>query len=1258
MVTPKARSTSPISVGTSQITVKTAKTETVRPEPPVRKSSLTSATANSLVSSRLLQFQSHCSETEKSLKPRSVGKAVSLGTSQDVDGTCTLSVKKAPSPTHATGGGSTRNSLKRMVSDGRPPRPLSKTVNGSVCKNNESRTAKLKATSSQQTSKPSVKPKPSVSAASVTKTKSDLRTASKPNSAKSPVHSGLRQPSRPKQPKAKSPVSSVETVVTNSTDAIATATGTAVTKVIKEEEKSKRVLQDTASKMDSQFKRSSDRTITNTYTSKVGSPKIIRKQFGSAKGTPATRSAIKAPSRALSAPVPKKPKPPPILSPKPALNENTSNKAGSVFESLIPSQQPKPSCSAGEQNDTDVLSGNKTLVNNKPNQEILSSTEISIATEATLESKEKATRQDTLNNSTHLPVENNDEDIYDDVIHSPTTNNSSSSAEVLNVKNHSTGDIPDDIVVSMQSSTKHDDNNSLSSNKVVEVKENENSDDTGIKITAISSQPNEEKEQSVSETNSDSLVQQSSVLALNKQEQSVVSADDIYDDVVVHNTSTISVQENSLACVSSDDQVMIISTATTTVSMKMSNLQISMDKQSLPTESLSISHKNKAVNEIRHDQIGNEVLTSHQHKQFTENEALYDEVIHSERLLQSNHQTINKASDEDFQVAELCVSPRQSRVASFQRAGDKSFSCRDSGLGIEAYYDKVGHPDDYATGPSYYDQIGGAREQLEAISSTEDVLQSESSTENILVVKDLEPPALPPRSEDMIKEINESKSNLTVTSLEVSSKVEMTTVESGFEDHCVDGYYEEALKDRVATKVKPDPLVIPKSYDDSPPPLPPRRPHSTQLDADDMPLRSPGFLSQRESSSSPQLPLHPQRKVSAPQLLSSPKEFASSSSSLAPSHSAVSIISGRSEDRNITDGGSDVSSLVDVGGELTTTEHKKEKSKFSLGFFSRKRSDKRKKCDNAEDAEHTRPRASSMGQNIHRKKSSRNAVKKKGSVPPEIQLPSEYSLPDPIHFADDAEYDDCTVIKNNWKSPPPDSNDVSNSFRADTISSGITMVSSNDAEQGSDLTKNREIQKSTDSLGSFTQNFEDSSGWFDDVIHMATDSSTYIAEISEVKLTVTTENNENVYDTVAPDLLPEQGKLVVTDSPNLNTRVSSSVDSSGSFDSLEEDEDDDHLSPLTSDVSNALKGHSLPHRPVQTKLASPQSRPRSYSNVNQADDIVKNIQMDRNIRQIEDIKEVSIIKNVSKMSKLIFYHLKTRCLTYEVVHVYSPLVLA
>ena len=90
----------------------------------------------------------------------------------------------------------------------------------------------------------------------------------------------------------------------------------------------------------------------------------------------------------------------------------------------------------------------------------------------------------------------------------------------------------------------------------------------------------------------------------------------------------------------------------------------------------------------------------------------------------------------------------------------------------------------------------------------------------------------------------------------------------------------------------------------------------------------------------------------------------------------------------------------------------------------------------------------------------------------------------------------------------------------------------------------------------------------------------------------------------------------------MNRRVSSSVDSSGSFDSLEEDEDD-QLSPLKLDLSDTLKGRSLPQNSLQTKVTSP-PRPRSYSNAIVDIGTGKNLQLSKSLRPIEDIKEVSI----------------------------------
>ena len=1104
---PKSRSISPVSVNTSQLTVKTTKIETVKPDPPLRKSSL--ASPSRLVSSRLLQFQP---EAEINDKPSKVEDMKSDD-------------KKISSrPTSA-------RAISPRTVDARPPRPSNKTPNGLGGKSSVSKVTKSKAASASHPSKPSIKPKPAtVSAASSTsKTKSDLKTPSVPVSSrtKSPIHSGLRQASIPKTTKAKLQASkSSHSLSTDSSDS----------KEAKNEEKPVRSLGD------------SKLPVHRSYSS----PRTTRKQFGSAKSSSTARSAVKTPSRVASVPVPKKPKPPPVLAPKPYQSKINKTKANTRS-----SQQPV--CSAVSIIETDhlldneepvsvtvseisiSLSENEVPVDSKPNQEALSSiAKIEIAN--TLGPKEKMNASNVVVKSEPCsPTNNGDEDIYDDVIHLPNTNSvksksskgdaTSSSCKV----DDSSGDIGDDTVNSLHVSTK----------SISQHTDNASSSRTDMKIL---SQPNKEKEP---------------------------------------------------------------------VSL---SFKIPVEKQSLSTTVQSVPAKIESFDITSDETNDREVLSPYQQAPLSESQALYDDIVYPAPLHKSY-----AVDNEDFQVAELCVSPRQSRVASFKRAGDRNICCRDSGLGIEAYYDKIDHSGDGITEPAFYDQIGENREQLEPISSSEDILQSEGSSENVLVTN-LEVPPLPPRSEDMIKEINESSSNLTGKLLEVSTKViETMTVESGFEDQYFDG---DTSRARVMSKTKPGPLVITKSNDNSPPPLPLRRPCSTQLDADDVPLKSPSNLSQRASSNSPQPSLLRQRKISAPVLPMSPKDFVSSSSSLAPSHSAVSIISGRSEDRYHTDCGSDVSSLIDVGGEFVTTEHKKEKSKL-LGIFSRRKSEKKKKTDTAEDCESTRPRAASMGQNLHRKKNSRHAIKKKGSVPPEIQFvppEADYSLPDPLHFADDINYDDCTVIKNNWKSPPPNSDQSSNDFFSSAALSSTAEVSSNDVvpeiqdiSSHTTLIRNTEIQKSVESLGSFTQNFEDSSGWFDDLYDMVANSGSYITETSDVKLTVTAENIDDIYDSVAPDL-PDKGKLGVKDSPNLN-RVSSSVDSSGSFDSDEED----HLSPSNSELSDSMKGRSLPQRSQRIKEASA-ARPRSYAyNVNQTVEIVNNLQMSKSLRPTDDIKEVSTI---------------------------------
>ena len=1155
-------------------------------------------------------------EAEKSVKPHFSNKTPS-GSSHGANGT--LPLKKVPSPTHASNGITRSNSIKK-TSDGRPPRPTSKTASDSSIKNNATpKGTKSKAASGpQQTTKPTVKPKPtSTSVASASRGKLDSRSPSRPNSAQTTEsHSGVRQPNRPRTPKNKSPVprlshsSSVQT-----TTIITTATAT-VAKGVKDEEKSASPKPTRTNKvLETQFKRASSdgnkSPANKNYPSKIGSPNISRKQFSSTKSTTMTKSAIKKPTRALSFPVPTKPKPPPVVVPKSSLN-----KARSVDVTAKASVTPQHSIHT-----TTVLANEKkgandseTLVSDQPDQNTC--IETPMVTESTLESKEKTTQPNapvsvdkikTIETVNHYPTDNSDEDNYDDVVHSP---------DISSKKNNS--------IVKSHSAVIDDNAHPVSANVPTESTEkcNEldtNSNDTGIKAFAVSNQSAEEKNDPGHSRSSPipfkepqkSHVSLTTVTQTIEEHTTVYNDENIYDDVVVENTMIVSSQEVNVGTGGHVDVSTTIRMKTTEISMNAQSLSASIpgdDKVSKPTTTTTAS--------------------SHQQTEFNESEALYDDIICPGVLHQTKQDnTVNKVTDEDFKVEELSVSPRQSRVASFRRAGDKDFGYRDSGLGIEAYYDKITHPGDVVE-PAFYDQIGEAREQLETISSTEDVLQSESSGENVLVVTDLEAPALPPRSKDMTEEVTDNRNNQLP---EASAKVvETTMVESGFEDH-FDVYYNDDKATKTASKVKPDPLVISQS-NNSPPSLPPRRPHSTQLDMDDIPLRSPGCLSHRASSSSPH-PSLPERKSSVPQLMSSPKDFVSSNSSLAPSHSAVSIISGRSEDRTATDGGSDASrtnSLLDVDGELIATEHKKEKSRFSLSFFTRKRSDKRRKTESPENSEQIRPRAASMGQSLHRKKSSRQAMKKKGSLPPEIPtVPSEieYSLPDPIHFADDKEYDDCTVIGNNWKSTPPDSNPISNNVTVVPLNDakGTESPSNNEQEEIDQcvLDKNKEIQRSMESLGSFTQNFEDSSGWFDDIYDMVANSTTHMTESSEVKLTITADS-EDIYDTVAPD--PEKDKLVVLDSPSLNTR-SSSFDSSGSFDSL--DEDEDNVSPLHSDLKSSIKGNSLPpQHSVRTKM-DPSSRPRSYSNINQAAEMVKNLQPTRSLRPIEDITEVSVYKNIN-----------------------------
>ena len=1205
---PKSRSISPVSVNSSQSTVKITKTETIKPEPPVRKSSFTSP--NRLVSSRLLQFQKGLPEAEINDKP---SKEEDLKSDD----------KKISSRTTSATASSPR------IVDARPPRQLSKTSNGLGGKSSVSKVTKSKVASASHPSKPSIKPKPTtVSAASgSSKTKSDLKTPSVPVSSrtKSPIHSGSRQTSMPKATKAK-------LLASKSSHSFSTdSTTVSESKEAKNEEKSVKSVGN------------SKLPVHRSYSS----PKTARKQFGSAKSSSTARSAMKTPSRVTSVPVPTKPKPPPAPASKPY--QSKINKAKANTQS---SQQPVCSAvSINNEKETDHLLDNEEPVDvsvseisislsedevpmkSKPNQEALSSTE---TTDITLEPKGKMTAPNVaVKCEACSPINNGDEDIYNNV-HPPNTtsdksssskDDATSSSSKVSMEDNSFSDIGDDTVNLLDVPTKSiSKDNSASDNDLAKIKEDASSGHTDMKIL---SQPSKEKEPI-----SVPLLQQTpdNLIAVDQQDTAMNTDDDIYDDVVVQSTVTVSLQEKSVIDTGIDDQLSVITS--TNVTMDASNFQIPVKKQSLSTAG---KPKIESCDVTSDETNGGKILLSNQQAPLSESQAIYDDIVYP-----VPHHKQGAYDNEDFQVAELCVSPRQSRVASFERAGDRNIRCRDSGLGIEAYYDKIDHSGDGITEPAFYDQIRENREQLETISSSEDILQSEGSSENVLVTN-LEAPSLPPRSEDMIKEINESSSNLTGTLLEVSTKViETMTVESGFEDQYFDGDASRDVTAGVMSKAKPDPLVIRKSNVNSPPPLPPRRPRSTQLDADDVPLKSPGYLSQRASSNSPQPTLLPQRKISAPVLPTSPKDFASSSSSLAPSHSAVSIISGRSEDRYPTDCGSDVSSLVDVGSEFASTEHKKEKSKL-LGIFTRKKSDKKKKTDTGEDFESTRPRAGSMGQNLHRKKNSRHAIKKKGSVPPEIQFvppEADYSLPDPLYFADDISYDECTVIRNNYKSPPPNSNQLSNNFIPGATSSSTTLnnvvpalVENQDIDSHTTLIKNDETQISVESLGSFTQNFEDSSGWFDDLYDMVANSGTYITETLDVKLTVTAEKNDDIYDTVASDL-PDKGKLGVEGSPNLN-RVSSSVDSSGSFDSLEDEED--HLSPLNSELSNSMKGRSLPQRSLRTKEASP-TRPKSYSNANQTVEIVKNLQISRSLRPTDDIKEVSMYVLVGLWTLMLNIH--------------------
>jgi len=568
------------------------------------------------------------------------------------------------------------------------------------------------------------------------------------------------------------------------------------------------------------------------------------------------------------------------------------------------------------------------------------------------------------------------------------------------------------------------------------------------------------------------------------------------------------------------------------------------------------------------------------------------------------------SDDDDIEVIELTQSPRQSTVARFQRATDKDFTCRDSGLGIEAYYDKV-VASDAAVEPVFYDEINN-REQLKTISSTEDVVQTKSSTENVT------PPPLPPRSDTLLEE----GLNLARQSIVASPKLlEATTVESGFEDQWLEGQSTEDNGTSNQPAVEQEYLQDNSNF---PPPLPPRRPRSSLASLDDKPLINKDVL-QKSRSVSPQVPPLPPRAISSPSLQSA-KELASSNSSLAPSQSAVSVLSSRSE--NVTDVGSDASrpnSFVESGGETPSSEHKKEKSKFSLGIFSRRKSDRRKKsteksAENNEESDQIRPRASSLGHSLARKKTSRQAMKKKGSVPPEL----EYCLPDPIHVVGDEEYDDCMVIQNKWKSPPAQEENT-------TTDAKITQVPLNDVGPdmktvvevpGSGLEKKREFIKSVESFGSFTQNFEDSSGWFDDIYDMVANSS-----VTDSAPTIAVNDGDEIYDAVAPDLLPNASNnsgltVAVTGNLSVNKRASgeSSYDSSGSFDSYDEENDGDELGPLHSELSaGKVKGRTLPHRQLQTKPQSP-SRPRSCS---YNDEASKMIPIAQTKRHIEEMKEVS-----------------------------------
>jgi len=1305
------------------------------PEPPVRKSSLTSP--SHLVASRMSMFQ----PKEPTIQDKGAAIGRSRLSGEQVTQECSQTTNGSKSsklslPSHSAASSSTQSSTSKSSTKSR----LAVSSKSTGTKTSTPATTSVLRTPS----KPSVRPKPTATS-TATATKRSSKPVSRSSSGRSQDGKSLSHShdgkvlSRSVDGKSLSRSLDGKSLSCSLKPPTATVRPKTESKVgIKQSPQNKIVngkttTSKTGPSQTSGLRKSSIDSRSpspKTTNSKIESPKTTRKLATNAKTGIPSRSAAKLSGKA-AVPLPAKPKPPPKTTSKSTDSKSTeskstvskaaekqkiapkvrtsSNDLASSRKINSPVHPPKPAL----MNDVPVC---KASINDQTQQETTSTPPVSpcnqipVTTAINLTVTEASSKTEIVSlddlkapeDMSHSIADDVDDEIYDDVNQltvrsSIPVTDCSSGKEDNDVQKDETSSVPVPVTSSMaltfESLVTNSKDVSLMDKTVDDIKSTTLAQSTSAVVPPRDENTSdiEHVADSSNKGNDDGDNVHSSNVKLSdlksKVEPSMYTGDDIYDDVLVpKSTSTMAVTTLMGPETLASDDMYDCSSGTTTGSTKHTtsnevepvtltagdayddnctgtslklatsseleahnaddiyddvlslkvdhklSFEASRRMQSLDTDIPPCVQKQEQVSKSPSPQLQQikEVRQSPvlQCVEETAVEMRYDNIVETgdTGIMQSGFQS---SSDDDIEVVELTQSPRQSKVALFQRAVDKDFGYRDSGLGIEAYYDKIGVPSDVTIEPVLYDKISN-REQLETISSTEDVLQTESSTEDVIKFADLAAPALPPQSDTMIEK--EEKHDFPRQLVEESPKlIEATTVESGFEDHWLGGQNSEEKGSNSNPSTNEQGSLQDTCNGNSPPPLPPRRPRSSLVSLEDKPV-SPDDkdISKRSRSGSPQVPPLPPRGISSPQL-HSPKELASSNSSLAPSQSAVSVLSGRSE--NITDGGSDASrpnSFVESGGE-TQSEHKKEKSKFSLGIFSRKRSDRRKKSsdqstekptEKTEEAEHIRPRASSLGHSLARKKSSRQAMKKKSSVPPEL----EYSLPDPIHVVGDEEYDDCTVIQNNWKSPPAQepTNTDATIVQASLSDLGPKLIPVSDSAS-CNLEKKTEIKKSTESLGSFIQNFEDSSGWFDDIYDMVANSST--TSVIDGTPAIAVNNEDEIYDVVAPDLVPNATNnsgltVTVTDSPNISKRTSgeSSYDSSGSFDSFDEENEGDELAPLNAELSAvSKKGRTLPQRQSQTKPQS-QHRPRSCS-YNDSNDIIPIVQTKRNI---EEIKEVSL----------------------------------